>query len=206
MNSADSGLAARAARVHRALASPIRTAMLRLVAEQNLSVTELASASGVSVSMASRHLAMLTASGLLVRERNGSWIEHRLTPAGAAAIRTWSPADTDAAPSLPLGARQPDAADLSGLPEDDVDFALHHGLHAFAAGFCEREAWIERLVWDMGREWRARLPTLWEAAMRLYRGEPIEDLPLPPGVLAAPPVPPDLRPQVRACVPGREDR
>jgi DNA-binding transcriptional ArsR family regulator len=205
MNSTDSGVAASAALVHRALASPIRADMLRLIAEQTQSVTDLARASGMSVSMASRHLATLAASGLIVRERNGSWVEHRLTAAGAAALQTWSAGDTRGASSLPADARQPDASDLTGLPEDDVGFVLHHGLGAFAIGICDRESWIERLVQDLGHEWRARLPTLWEAAMRLYRGEPIGELPLPPGLVAAPPTPPELRPHIRACIPLRED-
>jgi DNA-binding transcriptional ArsR family regulator len=205
VSSADSGLAASAARVHRALASPVRTGMLRLIAEQTRSVTELARASGLSVSMASRHLATLSASGLIVRERNGGWMEHRLTPAGAAALRTWSAGDPAAASSLPDAAREPDGSDLTHLPEDDVGFVLYHGLHAFAVGMCDREIWFDRLVQDLGHEWQPRLPTLWAAAMRLYRGESLGDLPLPPGLIAAPPAPPELRPQVRVYVPPRDD-
>jgi DNA-binding transcriptional ArsR family regulator len=194
------------ARVHRVLASTVRAGMLRLVAEQPQSVTDVARVSRISVSMASRHLAMLAAAGLIVRERNGSWVVHRLTPAGSAALQT-SPGNAGRPTSLSsVDAQVHDASDLTDLAEDDVEFVLIHGLAAFAVGMCDRHGWLERLTWDLGPEWGPRLPTVWEAAMRLFRGESLQGLPLPPGLVADPPVPPTLRPAELGHVPQQEDR
>jgi DNA-binding transcriptional ArsR family regulator len=194
-----------AIRVHRALASTVRADMLRLVAQQSQSVTDVARASRISISMTSRHLAMLADAGLIVRERNGSWVEHRITPAGAAALRSWSGEADEPSSRAPTAPQVRDAADLTALAVDDVDFVLFHGLGAFDAGFCDRDSWLERLTDDLGPEWRPRLPTVWKAAMRLCRGESLEGLPLPPGLLADPPPPHVVRPDRRAWVPARED-
>jgi DNA-binding transcriptional ArsR family regulator len=203
MHGSDDGFAAATARVHRALASPVRVALLRLIEAGPRSVSELARARRLSVSMASRHLAALATGGLIVRERNGAWTVQRLTPAGSAALRPWADGPGVASPAgLAVGY---DAGDLSGLPEEDVAFALCHGLHAFAAGVCDRGTWLDRLARDLGRQWRPGLPTLWRAAMRLYRGESLEGLALPPAIRAHPPAPPALRPAVRALVPPLED-
>jgi DNA-binding transcriptional ArsR family regulator len=204
MHGSDDGFAAAAARVHRALASPVRVELLRLIAAGPRSVSELARARRLSVSMVSRHLAALAAAGLIVRERNGAWIEQRLTPAGAAALRAGGAGGASSSGVAADGGC--DAGDLSALPEEDVAFALWHGLHAFAAGLCDRGTWLDRLARDLGRQWRPGLPTLWRAAMRLYRGESLEGLPLPPAIRAHPPTAPALRPAVRALVPPPEDR
>jgi DNA-binding transcriptional ArsR family regulator len=192
-------------RVHRALASTVRAGMLRLIAQQPQSVTDVARASRISVSMTSRHLAMLAAAGLIVRERNGSWVAHRLTTAGSAVLRTCAGDAGEPASRSCVDAQVRDASDLTDLAEDDVEFVLIHGLAAFAVGMCDRDSWLERLTWDLGPEWRSRLPTVWEAAMRLFRGESLQGLPLPPGLVADPPVPPTLRPAVLGRVPKRTD-
>jgi DNA-binding MarR family transcriptional regulator len=178
----------RTSRLHRALASAVRVGMLRLLAGPPQSVSDVARVSGISVSMATRHLALLAAAGLIDRQRNGSCVNHRITAAGAAALATWS-GGTATSSGGTQGARpqERDAADLTDLLQDDVDFILSHGLGAIAAGICERDRWVERLVRDLGPEWRGRLPTVWEAAMRLFRGESLQGLPLPPGLVANPP-------------------
>jgi DNA-binding transcriptional ArsR family regulator len=205
MHGSDDGFAAATARVHRALASPVRVALLRLIEAGPRSVSELARARRLSVSMASRHLAALATGGLIVRERNGAWTVQRLTPAGAAALRQRAGGAGGAPSSGVVADGGYDAEDLSALPEEDVAFALCHGLHAFAAGLCDRGTWLDRLARDLGRQWRPGLPTLWRAAMRLYRGESLEGLALPPAIRAHPPAPPALRPAVRALVPPLED-
>jgi DNA-binding MarR family transcriptional regulator len=192
-------------RLHRALASTVRAGMLRLLARQPQSVSDVARASRLSVSMASRHLAILAAAGLLVRERNGNCVEHRVTPAGTAALGDWTGEAGEPSSLTPVNAQARDAADLTDLLQDDVDFVVTHGLGALAAGLYERDRWIERLTQDLGSEWRGRLPTVWEAAMRLYRGDSLQGLPLPPGLVADPPAPPTVRQDMLARVQEEDD-
>jgi len=61
-----------------ALADPTRILILYKLAEQRLSVTELATVLGISQPAASRHLKMLRERGLVIPERQGASIQYRL--------------------------------------------------------------------------------------------------------------------------------
>ena len=61
-----------------ALADPTRILILYKLAEQRLSVTELATVLGISQPAASRHLKMLRERGLVFPERQGASIQYRL--------------------------------------------------------------------------------------------------------------------------------
>lgn len=63
----------------RALADPTRLRILRLLANMDLAVGEVAHVLGQSQPRVSRHVAILCASGLAERRREGSWIFLRLT-------------------------------------------------------------------------------------------------------------------------------
>lgn len=58
----------------RALADPTRLRIMRLLAEMELAVGELAQVLGQSQPRVSRHIRILSDSGLLVRRKEGSWV------------------------------------------------------------------------------------------------------------------------------------
>ena len=74
----------------RAAAEPTRLRIVALMAEGELTVSELARILGQSQPRISRHLKLLVEAGLLVRLREGSWVFHRLAEdgPGAALIRS----------------------------------------------------------------------------------------------------------------------
>ena len=63
-------------RAFRALADPTRRRLLRLLRERRRTSGELADAFQSSWPTISRHLAVLRAAGLIVRERKGQFIEY----------------------------------------------------------------------------------------------------------------------------------
>ena len=75
----------------KALADPTRLRILRLLATMDLAVGEVAHVLGQSQPRVSRHVAILCASGLTERRREGSWIFLRLT------VSSGSPDGLDAA-------------------------------------------------------------------------------------------------------------
>jgi len=68
----------------RALADPTRVRILHLLGEGPLCVGDLVSVLGVPQPTASRHLAYLRKSGLVVDERRGQWSFYRLAQADSA--------------------------------------------------------------------------------------------------------------------------
>jgi len=67
----------------RAAAEPTRLRILAACAEGELTVSELTRVLGQSQPRVSRHLKLLVDAGLLERQREGSWVFHRLCPGGA---------------------------------------------------------------------------------------------------------------------------
>src|SRR5882724_9825405 len=67
--------------VFRALADATRVRILHLLREGALCVGDLVSVLGVPQPTASRHLAYLRRSGLVVDERRGQWSFYKLAPA-----------------------------------------------------------------------------------------------------------------------------
>lgn len=71
----------------RALASGPRLAMLDLLAQGERSVEQLATAAGLSIANASRHLQILRRAGLVSARRAGSYVHYR--PAGDDVVALW---------------------------------------------------------------------------------------------------------------------
>lgn len=69
--------------VFRALADPTRVRLLHLLREGALCVGDLVSVLGVPQPTASRHLAYLRRSGLVLDERRGQWSFYKLAPAAS---------------------------------------------------------------------------------------------------------------------------
>ena len=68
----------------RAAAEATRLRMLALCAEGELTVTEITEILGMTQPAVSRHLKILSESGLLIRFREGAWVFHRLADTGEA--------------------------------------------------------------------------------------------------------------------------
>ena len=73
--------------VGRALGSGPRLALLDLLAQGERSVEDLATAAGLSVANASRHLQVLRGAGLVITRREGSRVHYR--PAGDDVLALW---------------------------------------------------------------------------------------------------------------------
>lgn len=99
----------------RALASPARRRVLRLVRDEARSVGELAAELGVSQPAASQHLGVLRDAGLVTVTVDGRHRRYRVDRAGIAAVRAffddyWSDAlDRLEAAALEAAAASPDA-------------------------------------------------------------------------------------------------
>lgn len=74
----------------KAIADPARLRLLSFIARQPAAeacVCHLVAPSGLSQPTVSHHLKVLTAAGLLERERRGTWMFYRLVPARVEALR-----------------------------------------------------------------------------------------------------------------------
>lgn len=82
--------AERRATLFKALGDPARVQLLHLVAQAGRSeacVCDLTEVVGLSQPTVSHHLSILVKTGLLERERRGTWAWYRLSEAGLAAAR-----------------------------------------------------------------------------------------------------------------------
>ena len=75
--------------VFAALADPTRRAILGLLLEDDMAVTDVASAFPISLAATSKHLAVLAAAGLISQERRGRVKWCRLEPDGLRAAGVW---------------------------------------------------------------------------------------------------------------------
>lgn len=75
--------------VFSALADPTRRTILQKVREQGCSVAEIAGMFDMSLPAVSKHLKVLTAAGLLTRERDGKFIICRYDPAPCREALQW---------------------------------------------------------------------------------------------------------------------
>lgn len=78
------------ANAFKAIADPARLRLLSFIAAQPAAeacVCHLTAPVGLSQPTVSHHLKVLTAAGLLERERRGTWMFYRLMPARVAALR-----------------------------------------------------------------------------------------------------------------------
>lgn len=72
-----------------ALADPTRRAILSMLLEDDMAVTDVAAPFGISLAAISRHLAVLAAAGLIRQERRGRITWCKLDPEGMRAASVW---------------------------------------------------------------------------------------------------------------------
>lgn len=72
-----------------ALADPTRRAILAMLLEDDMAVTDVAEPFGISLAAISKHLATLAAAGLIVQERRGRITWCKLDPDGMRAASVW---------------------------------------------------------------------------------------------------------------------
>lgn len=97
------GMADRLDAVFAALADPTRRAILALLLEDDMAVTDVAAAFPVSLAAISKHLAVLAAAGLILQDRRGRITWCKLDPEGLRPATVWmqgfgqfEPVDLDA--------------------------------------------------------------------------------------------------------------
>jgi ubiquinone/menaquinone biosynthesis C-methylase UbiE/DNA-binding transcriptional ArsR family regulator len=139
-------------------ADPTRLRLLFLLAEGELTVTELTTIVGQSQPRVSRHLKLLCEAGLLERFKEGSWVFHRLRDAGLSA------AFAKALMSLPLQDRAPFDTDRARLAN------VRAARAAAAAAFFRANA----PNWERLRSLHAPEKNLEAAILRVLGTAPIE--------------------------------
>ena len=72
-----------------ALADPTRRAILAMLLEDDMAVTDVAAPFAVSLAAISKHLAVLAAAGLILQERRGRIIWCKLDPGGLRHASVW---------------------------------------------------------------------------------------------------------------------
>lgn len=72
-----------AQKIFRALADRNRLRILLMLRERPLAVCEIREVLGIAVSTVSRHLSILKDAGLLADDKDGKWVNYRLSDAGA---------------------------------------------------------------------------------------------------------------------------
>ncbi|SHJ23907.1 transcriptional regulator, ArsR family [Palleronia salina] len=75
--------------VFAALADPTRRAILSMLLEDDMAVTDVAAPFDISLAAVSKHLATLSRAGLIVQERRGRVVWCKLDPGALAAASTW---------------------------------------------------------------------------------------------------------------------
>jgi len=72
-----------------ALADPTRRAILAMLLEDDMAVTDVAAPFAMSLAAISKHLGILAEAGLILRERRGRVIWCKLDPDGLRAASVW---------------------------------------------------------------------------------------------------------------------
>ena len=75
--------------VFAALADPTRRAILAMLLEDDMAVTDVAEPLPMSLAAVSKHLAILAAAGLIVQERRGRIVWCKLDPAALREASVW---------------------------------------------------------------------------------------------------------------------
>jgi len=75
--------------VFAALADPTRRAILAMLLEDDMAVTDVAEPFAMSLAAISKHLAVLSRAGLIAQERRGRLIWCKLDPEGLRAASVW---------------------------------------------------------------------------------------------------------------------
>lgn len=90
-------------RIFAALADPTRRAILAMLLEDDMAVTDVADPFAISLAAISKHLTVLAGAGLISQERRGRVIWCRLEPSAMRAATVWiqgfgqfEPVDLDA--------------------------------------------------------------------------------------------------------------
>jgi DNA-binding transcriptional ArsR family regulator len=102
--------------VFAALADPTRRAILAMLLEDDMAVTDVAEPFAISLAAISKHLGVLADAGLITRERRGRVIWCKLEPDALRAASVWmqgfgqfDPVDLDAFERFLEGELRPDA-------------------------------------------------------------------------------------------------
>lgn len=103
MSTATSAASARLDATFAALSDPTRRAILQMLLEDDMAVTDVAEPFGISLAAISKHLTVLAEAGLITRERRGRVIWCKLEPGALKAATVWiqgfglfDPVDLDA--------------------------------------------------------------------------------------------------------------
>ena len=75
--------------IFRTLADPTRRAILQMLLEDDMAVTDVAEPFGISLAAISKHLGVLADAGLISRERRGRVIWCKLEPDALRAASVW---------------------------------------------------------------------------------------------------------------------
>ena len=75
--------------VFAALADPTRRAILSMLLEDDMAVTDVAAPFGISLAAVSKHLGVLARAGLIAQERRGRVVWCKLDPAGLRDAGVW---------------------------------------------------------------------------------------------------------------------
>lgn len=107
-----------------ALADPTRRAILTMLLEDDLAVSDVAAPFAISLAAISKHLTILTAAGLIVQERRGRVKWCKLEPQGMHAMALWmqgfgqlQPLDLDAFERFLEQELAPDALSPHSTPD-----------------------------------------------------------------------------------------
>ncbi len=124
--------------VFAALADPTRRAILSMLLEDDMAVTDVAAPFDMSLAAISKHLGILTRAGLITQERRGRLKWCKLEPDALRAASVWmqgfgqfEPVNLDAFERfliLELGLEQPDKAEDESDDDDksdQIDDAAH---------------------------------------------------------------------------------
>ncbi|MDO5621534.1 MAG: metalloregulator ArsR/SmtB family transcription factor [Paracoccus sp. (in: a-proteobacteria)] len=76
-------------RIFAALADPTRRAILTMLLEDDMAVSDVAAPFGISLAAVSKHLVVLAAAGLIAQERRGRINWCKLDPDGMRAASVW---------------------------------------------------------------------------------------------------------------------
>lgn len=101
-----------------ALADPTRRAILSMLLEDDMAVTDVAAPFGISLAAISKHLGTLAGAGLIQQERRGRITWCKLDPEGMRAASVWMRAFGQVDPLDLDDFERFLAAELAALPDD----------------------------------------------------------------------------------------
>lgn len=121
-------------RVFAALADPTRRAILAMLLEDDMAVTDVAEPFQMSLAAISKHLTVLTEAGLVSREKRGRVIWCKLEPDALRGASVWmqgfgqfEPVDLDAFERFLLGELAAEGDEAEGTPPPNPSGSRNNG-------------------------------------------------------------------------------